>query len=1158
MSPKRKRDGTEAAEEPQYEECVTIVTSDDSGDDHGDASDRNHDLLPNTIPQKRAKRRPAATHLADDLRNLHEAAQLYKSNIFKLEIDELLRELTVDEVRTKVIDKVLHMIKGIIEQIPGLSEGVGPMLISEAQKFMKASGLEIPFPEPQPPTEAQYRFTYETPTDFNLVGQYVQKTMIKSPQKFPVDIAVTMPAELFSEKDIVNYRYFHKRAFYVAYMAQYMYLLDPQPFKFSYELLDGDHLRPVLRLDSVKDDSDSDFSKAKCYIRIIPCIDVSVFSVSKLSPTHNCVRYSHGTDEPLLPTPSYNSSILSDMQFFANTVFVHRAAKSCDGFKDACKLADIWLKQRGFSSDAGGGGFSSWEFSLLMACLLHTGSSGHQGSKILSRGFSNYQLFKATLNYLANTDLVANPVYMAKEAPQVPTMNELPVLINNDINLNALWRMSPSSYEKLRHEAALTVQELNDVNGDDFDSVFLEKVESTIYEYDMFITLKLPTEDKAFREMGRIFNASYPSYLTSRVYKVLKRGLGDRAKLISIKYAEPTTFELTARKPTIPAQATFSIGLILNTDFSEQLVIHGPQAEDKVTSAEFRKFWGRKSELRRFKDGSIEESVVWEPQDGDRSVCFQIVTYLMQRHFGENSTKDLAVVGDGLSKYFLADSYLGDSGAFGNFQKNLNEFEQLRKLLIDIDDLPLRVNAVLPTSARLRYASIKSPAEYDVTNVDDDFSDVVVELETSTKWPDDLTAVQHSKAAFLLGLSESITRIDNTITTRVGLDRDLNTIENFAFMDVLFSSGYAYRVRIQTDREAIMFKNYKTDKDIGIRALRHLQRDFVGAARHSTEFVTQCHRFPFLSPTVRRVKAWFEAHMLSSHIDDITIELLTLAVFLRPFPWTPPANATVGFMRVLYFLARWDWRAEPIILDLGGGESGSGMNLAEIQAARDGFKQQRANDPEFNQVAWFVAVNYEASGTLWTAQSRPHKVVASRVTALARASCHLLKEQQNGGGKGLARVTRQLFISSLADFDFVIHLKAHVDAGDEEAFGEEDGDEGGRMAMLGKSMMTTTMTYPPDTTSLCSPISLYLRELECTYEGAVLLFQNRRKQNMIAGIWDPKLLAERRWKVYLGYSTKPAASEGGGMATANVEAMVWEMARLGGNLVERVEITRRG
>jgi U3 small nucleolar RNA-associated protein 22 len=52
---------------------------------------------------------------------------------------------------------------------------------------------------------------------------------------------------------------------------------------------------------------------------------------------------------------------------------------------------------------------------------------------------------------------------------------------------------------------------------------------------------------------------------------------------------------------------------------------------------EFRKFWGTKSEVRRFQDGSISEAVVWCSTAATlaqkRMICRQIVTYLLNEKF---------------------------------------------------------------------------------------------------------------------------------------------------------------------------------------------------------------------------------------------------------------------------------------------------------------------------------------------------------------------------------------------------------------------------------------------------------------------------------------------------------------------------------------------
>ena len=69
-----------------------------------------------------------------------------------------------------------------------------------------------------------------------------------------------------------------------------------------------------------------------------------------------------------------------------------------------------------------------------------------------------------------------------------------------------------------------------------------------------------------------------------------------------------------------------------------RLVGHGPAAgdQDQVALQDFKDPWGDKSERRRFKDGRILESVVWEVTTADERalVPSMIVRHLLKWHFG--------------------------------------------------------------------------------------------------------------------------------------------------------------------------------------------------------------------------------------------------------------------------------------------------------------------------------------------------------------------------------------------------------------------------------------------------------------------------------------------------------------------------------------------
>ena len=83
-----------------------------------------------------------------------------------------------------------------------------------------------------------------------------------------------------------------------------------------------------------------------------------------------------------------------------------------------------------------------------------------------------------------------------------------------------------------------------------------------------------------------------------------------------------------------------TLGLLLDTDHAYSVINMGPPA-DSPKAAEFRSFWGKKSESRQFQDGSINEAVVWMEGGqgqgagggvaGKRMICLRIIQHLLCR-----------------------------------------------------------------------------------------------------------------------------------------------------------------------------------------------------------------------------------------------------------------------------------------------------------------------------------------------------------------------------------------------------------------------------------------------------------------------------------------------------------------------------------------------
>ena len=121
------------------------------------------------------------------------------------------------------------------------------MQIPEASKLLqKSHKTAIPFPDPKPDRNAAYKLGYAKPSSINVVGSYALKAMVRSDDAFAVDMIVKMPDSIFQEKDFLNYRYFYKRAYYLACITAGLQDAVQDDFSVAFEYMNGNSLHPVL------------------------------------------------------------------------------------------------------------------------------------------------------------------------------------------------------------------------------------------------------------------------------------------------------------------------------------------------------------------------------------------------------------------------------------------------------------------------------------------------------------------------------------------------------------------------------------------------------------------------------------------------------------------------------------------------------------------------------------------------------------------------------------------------------------------------------------------------------------------------------------------------------------------------------------------------
>ena len=1116
-SKRRKTDHAPARSTGHANESVTLNKPEEKRYDEAERRDEGRPDQTRHIQRRETKSQTPKGAALSSLR----------SDLFNLQIEELLTSLRPDYGGHMArAEAALHRLKQEIEKIPNRD----PVPVSQIDEEFQKSNIKVPFPLPRPSQDVKIKFAYSKPTSINVVGSYSLRTAIRSEELLGVDLAVTMPAHLFQEKDFLNFRYFHKRAYYLACIAAGLNAVKDLNFDISFAFQNDNQLQPIIEVESLAHGGKDDFSKCRCKIRVILAAPEDVFDMSKTYPGKNCVRMKGDKKSSAeVPTPFYNASLRSECSTLSYLKLLHKAAAQSDGFRGACMLGTVWLRQRDLGSTLAKGGFGHFEWAATMALLMQGG--GYKGKPLLLKGYSASQLFKATLQFLASVDLVNHPVSVPAQKLHSPEQGT-PVLFHGSTGLNLYFKMSLWSYIVLRYEASVTLDALNGALSNRFDSCFIIKVAETLQRFDFTFSLQSHFTGRA--SPADLIGKCEAMISCHRMFEVLKTGLGDRVSLINIKLPAARPWPIHASQPDGSNRKAL-VGVLLNADQAMRAVDKGPPAEDKHAVKAFQKFWGEKAELRRFNDGSILECVTW--LDNHPSKVSQIISYVTQRHLGQDITSELDSRRHGISKMLPTDEW----EAKNSFQAFSAAFEILEKDIRNLEGLPLHIRQVQAASPSLRYSSVEAHKR-DSNPGSMKPIDIHVQFEGSARWPDSLAAIQRTKIAFLLKMGELLEEAKPGLRAKLGLENTASKLLNIAFLDIHQTvdkpppASVTFRLRIHHEREATLLERELKDNSYSegkseetALALSTYKRQFVQGPLHTQAVRMLSTRFPALSGSMRLMKMWRDSHLLTFHINDELIELLTVRVFVTPYPWQAPGSPTTGFLRTLHLISRWDWRSEPLIVDFNGE-----LTAKDVEAITLGFEAWRKVDPAMNRVAMFVGSNLDPSGTTWV-EHRPLKVVAAHLTELAKSACKMVREQN------LDLDPSAMFTPSTADFDFVIHIYGKFVRGREQEKSTEF-----KNLQLQASDHTSVAPF--------EAVELFLEELQRLYGTNVLFFYGASGASVVAGLWNPRT-GPRPWKVNMAYSTEPGrATDGTASIAINKSATLYDIALLGGDLVSRIEV----
>lgn len=504
--------------------------------------------------------------------------------------------------------------------------------------------------------------------------------------------------------------------------------------------------------------------------------------------------------------------------------------------------------------------------------------------------------------------------------------------------------------------------------------------------------------------------SEYPLHLdllAASVATSLRRGLSDRARMVHVS--------------PILGTSILGVGIIFDPLQATRVLDVGPPSEQIAAGEAFRQLWGQKAELRRFKDGSITESVVWDlarPEEA-ADIPSRIVSWLLGLHFQISEERVKRITSDpGWLSIVQTPASARDAVALAGseklgFRPMIDAYDDSYKLLTSIDsELPLSILQVTPASELLRYSSTFVPRPIDINRFHTapnclkhiPCANIVMQFESSPRWPDDLAAIQKVKLALLEKVARVITAQRRNTRASIVLEPGASEIEDHAALEVLLPQGVAFRIRIFHDRERTLLERTiqedapvfgtslpQPPRRLALPALASHTRRFVHLPQHHSSIAPLHHRFPSYSSATRLLKRWFSAHMLSLHICSEVIELLMASVYLDPGSLHSPASSMAGFVRAIRMLAQWDWRGKSMIVpvftasrDLATSSGRIRFPIERRKEAEEAFTSLRSRDEKILRGAWVVSTEEDVEGLRWT--EHPSRVIAGRVTALAKAT----------------------------------------------------------------------------------------------------------------------------------------------------------------------------
>eukprot|EP00064_Thunnus_orientalis_P006231 superscaffoldBa00000642_g6247 len=493
----------------------------------------------------------------------------------------------------------------------------------------------------------------------------------------------------------------------------------------------------------------------------------------------------------------------------------------------------------------------------------------------------------------------------------------------------------------------------------------------------------------------------------------------------------------------------------------------------------------------------------------------------------------------------------------------IQSYDDLSRKLWRLEGLPLSITSVQGAHPALRYTQEGKPCPAYITPIT-----VICHMEGSGKWPHDRLAIRHIRAAFHIRLGELLKKHHN-YTCR----------PSPTHLDV-WKDGLVFRIQVAYHREPQVLRESVNAEGLLVVRDNEEAQTLEMATIHRPLLTSTLHglqqQHPCFGAVCRLAKRWLGAQLFSEDITEDTADLLVASLFLQPAPFTPPGSPQVGFLRFLHLLSSFDWRNNPLVVNLNNQFTGKhshthsffppSPDYTEIKndfmASRESLPVMFIATPKDKKLSMWTKrapsvqkpnINTEpppASSFIMVAEGRNSVLcdvlMLQRVVMVAAESLKVLEHQLMDGAQ--IQDVRVVMRPPLDAYDVLIHLNPKQvpllsQAVDPPAVTFSRGVMTGSVVPSGGAL--PVIDY--------NPVSLYLAELRDVFGDLALFFCDPYGGTVIAVLWKPKAFTPAPFKTSQVSARNVEVTGDEARTVPNVEAILEDFRIIGKGLVKSLE-----